>query len=137
VICPWKRNTYCNFLVSLERAAHKVDISCGMQKTRIAQTIACRMTFCSLRPLRETRKIPRVVSLSTNISSRIVPTFDRHQIIKIVAASFLEISAFFYPKLRVVGLCKKVLQEHQKKELRQRFSLRQFLWFYASAVIPV
>ena len=35
------------------------------------------------------------------------PTFDRHQIIKIAAASFVRISAFFHQKLRVVGYVEK------------------------------
>jgi len=78
-------------------------------KTRKAQTIACRMTFYSLRPLRETQKLQTVISLIHGHIIADCPTFARHQIIKIAAALFARISAFFRLKMRVVELCKKVL----------------------------
>jgi len=69
------------------------------------------MTFCSLRPQRRTRKIPKGVFFLHGHIIADCPTFARHQIIKIAAASFVRISAFFHPKMRVVELCKKVLSK--------------------------
>jgi len=56
------------------------------------------------------------MSTSNRLRYEKMPSFlKRHQIIKIAACLFLEISAFFYLKLRVVGLCKKVLLEYLKR----------------------
>ena len=102
-------------LSSSRRAARKVDITCGMQKTRKAQTVCMPHDILLASPAKKNTEDSKRCFLSPRTYPlRIVRTLGRHQILKIAAWLFLEISAFFYLKLRVVGLCKKVLQEPLK-----------------------
>ena len=127
-VCPWKRNTGWNFLVLLGGRLVKLILLEKVHRTFSAhamQHAACKNSQSSNNCMphdillaspakKNTEDSKRCFLSPRTYPLRIVRTLGRHQILKIAAWLFLEISAFFYLKLRVVGLCKKVLQEPLK-----------------------
>ena len=93
-------------------------ITCGLQKTRDAQTIASRMAFTRFARVRGTRSL-QMCFFNPRTQNANCSNLGKRQIIKIAESLFVEISAFFYSKVQVAGLCKKVLLKLQKKELWQ------------------
>ena len=107
LVCMGKKHHH-NFLVSLSGHLHKVDITCGSQNSLRSNRLRGHMTFCVGAHVRETTKALKRCFFNPRTPNENCSNLGKRQIIKIAESLFLEIRVFFHPKLRVMGLCKKV-----------------------------